>query len=128
MINPINTTRAALSLACALAVIALAALPALAQGRHHPGAGPDPRHQVRPEAGHDPRQDVRPGAGHHPRHQFRPEAGPHPRHHARRPLPPEIAYRDPRGLGPPPRIIRGYLPRNHAVPMYNEPPQRFPQL
>ena len=102
--HPINTARAALSLACALAVIALAALPALAQGRHHP------------EAGHDPRQDARPGAGHHPRH------------HARRPLPPEIAYRDPRGLGPPPRIIRGYLPRNHAVPMYNEPPQRFPQL
>ena len=116
MINPINTTRAALSLACALAVIALAALPALAQGRHHP------------EAGHDPRHQVRSGAGHHPRHDIRPEAGHHPRHHVRRPLPPEIAYRDPRGLGPPPRIIRGYLPRNHAVPMYNEPPQRFPQL
>ena len=102
--HPINTTHAALSLACALAVIALAALPALAQGRHHPEAGHDPRHQVRSGARHDPR------------------------HHVWRPLPPEIAYRDPRGLGPPPRIIRGYLPRNHAVPMYNEPPQRFPQL
>ena len=51
----------------------------------------------------------------------------------RRPLPPEIAYRDPRGLPPPPPalhapgpVVRAYLPRNDALPMYNEPPARFP--
>jgi hypothetical protein len=92
MIDPLKTLRAAFGLACALALIALAALPALARDFHPEGA----RH--------------------------------HPRHHLRRPLPPEIAYRDPRGYGPPARIIRGYLPRNNAVPMYNEPPQRFPGL
>ncbi|MCJ2140007.1 hypothetical protein [Methylobacterium sp. E-066] len=27
---------------------------------------------------------------------------------------------------PPPVIVRGYLPRNHNVPMYNEPPRRGP--
>lgn len=81
---PVKTTRAALSLACALA-----ALPALAHGHHHHRGG-------------------------------------RPHHHVRRALPPEIAYRDPRDLGPPPRIVRGYLPRNNAVPMYNEPPPRVP--
>ncbi|KAB1074713.1 hypothetical protein [Methylobacterium planeticum] len=86
---PVKTTRAALCLACALAVSALAAPPALAHGPHHRGGRP-----------------------HH--------------HHVRRALPPGIAYRDPRELGPPPRIVRGYLPRNDAVPMYNEPPPRFP--
>ncbi|WP_132253499.1 hypothetical protein [Methylobacterium segetis] len=48
-----------------------------------------------------------------------------------RPLPPEIAYRDPRYRPPvvagPPVIVRAYLPRNNAVPMYNEPPARFPE-
>lgn len=47
------------------------------------------------------------------------------RRHARPHLPPEIAYRDPRL--PPPTIVRAYMPRNHAVPLYNEPPTRFPQ-
>ncbi len=27
---------------------------------------------------------------------------------------------------PPPVLVRGYLPRNHNVPMYNEPPRREP--
>ena len=27
-------------------------------------------------------------------------------------------------VGPPPVLIRDYLPRNHNVPMYNEPPRR----
>jgi hypothetical protein len=27
---------------------------------------------------------------------------------------------------PPPVLVRGYLPRNHSVPMYNEPPRRAP--
>ncbi|MCJ2125438.1 hypothetical protein [Methylobacterium sp. J-077] len=27
---------------------------------------------------------------------------------------------------PPPVIVQGYLPRNHNVPMYNEPPRRGP--
>ncbi|GJE11019.1 MULTISPECIES: hypothetical protein [Methylobacterium] len=27
---------------------------------------------------------------------------------------------------PPPVLIRDYLPRNHNVPMYNEPPRRGP--
>lgn len=27
---------------------------------------------------------------------------------------------------PPPVLVRGYLPRNHNIPMYNEPPRRAP--
>jgi len=27
---------------------------------------------------------------------------------------------------PPPVLVQGYLPRNHNVPMYNEPPRRAP--
>ncbi|MHB2211073.1 hypothetical protein [Methylobacterium sp. CM6257] len=27
---------------------------------------------------------------------------------------------------PPPVLVQGYLPRNHNVPMYNEPPRRGP--
>jgi hypothetical protein len=27
---------------------------------------------------------------------------------------------------PPPVLVRGYLPRNHNIPMYNEPPRREP--
>ena len=27
---------------------------------------------------------------------------------------------------PPPILVRDYLPRNHNVPMYNEPPRREP--
>ncbi|WP_457107378.1 hypothetical protein [Methylobacterium sp. P5_C11] len=27
---------------------------------------------------------------------------------------------------PPTVLVRGYLPRNHNVPMYNEPPRREP--
>lgn len=27
---------------------------------------------------------------------------------------------------PPPVLVRDYLPRNHAVPMYNEPPRSVP--
>ena len=29
-------------------------------------------------------------------------------------------------VAPPPVLIRDYLPRNHNVPMYNEPPRRGP--
>lgn len=51
----------------------------------------------------------------------------HLRRHARM-LPPDVAYRDPRM----PRsrsavVIQAYLPRYTEVPMYNEPPPRFPQ-
>ncbi|MEA1830803.1 hypothetical protein U8607_01785 [Methylobacterium durans] len=53
------------------------------------------------------------------------------RRHTRPILPPEIAYRDPRYRPPavvaPPVIVRAYLPRKAALPMYNEPPARFPQ-
>jgi hypothetical protein len=38
----------------------------------------------------------------------------------RRPPPPP-GY----GYGPP-VVVQGYLPRNHALPMYNEPPARPP--
>ena len=27
---------------------------------------------------------------------------------------------------PPPVLVQGYLPRNHNIPMYNEPPRRAP--
>ncbi len=27
---------------------------------------------------------------------------------------------------PPPVLVQGYLPRNHNIPMYNEPPRRGP--
>jgi hypothetical protein len=37
-----------------------------------------------------------------------------------------IRVRPDRSAVPPPVIIRGYLPRNHNVPMYNEPPRRGP--
>lgn len=30
------------------------------------------------------------------------------------------------GHGRPPVIVQGYLPRTHALPMYNEPPARPP--
>jgi hypothetical protein len=33
---------------------------------------------------------------------------------------------DPVPVAPPPVLIRDYLPRNHNVPMYNEPPRRGP--
>ncbi|WP_430910671.1 hypothetical protein [Methylobacterium sp. sgz302541] len=32
-----------------------------------------------------------------------------------------------RGPSMPPAVVRAYLPRNDAVPMYNEPPPRFPE-
>lgn len=32
-----------------------------------------------------------------------------------------------RGPSMPPAVVRAYLPRNNAVPMYNEPPPRFPE-
>lgn len=32
----------------------------------------------------------------------------------------------PAPAGPPPVLIRDYLPRNHNVPMYNEPPRGGP--
>lgn len=62
-------------------------------------------------------------------------AGTHARHgvhrrHARM-LPPEMAYRDPnldlRPRGRPDFLIHAYLPRFSDVPMYNEPPARFPR-
>ncbi|WP_244625603.1 hypothetical protein [Methylobacterium mesophilicum] len=33
---------------------------------------------------------------------------------------------DPVPVAPPPVLFRDYLPRNHNVPMYNEPPRRGP--
>ncbi|MCE4223770.1 hypothetical protein HCU64_08415 [Methylobacterium sp. C25] len=50
-------------------------------------------------------------------------------------LAPEVRYRDPRYVPPrrraphfgaPDFLINAYLPRNTDVPMYNEPPSRFP--
>lgn len=45
-------------------------------------------------------------------------------------LPPEIAYRDPSYLPPlPPRVLLApvvLVPRPLGVPLYNEPPPRFP--
>jgi hypothetical protein len=35
-----------------------------------------------------------------------------------------IVRRPVRVLPPPPAIISGYLPRNNAVPLYNEPPRQ----
>ena len=54
------------------------------------------------------------------------------RHRAAPTLPPQIRYGDPRmtHLAPsrgPDFLIHAYLPRFTEVPMYNEPPQRFPQ-
>lgn len=46
------------------------------------------------------------------------------------PLPPEIAYRDPAYLPLPPRPILAtpvvLAPRALGLPLYNEPPPRFP--
>lgn len=42
--------------------------------------------------------------------------------HCRRPPPPPGL-----GYGPLPAIVSGYLPRPHALPMYNEPPARPPR-
>jgi hypothetical protein len=47
----------------------------------------------------------------------------------RRPLPPQIAYRDPSYVAPlrPVRLVPvRRAPRSLALPLYNEPPQRFP--
>ncbi|MCJ2033625.1 hypothetical protein [Methylobacterium sp. J-068] len=45
-------------------------------------------------------------------------------------LPPEIAYRDPAYLAPPPRAVivapEFLAPRALGLPLYNEPPPRFP--
>ena len=41
-----------------------------------------------------------------------------------RALPPQARPVSP--YGPPPVIVQGYLPRNHALPIYNEPPARAP--
>lgn len=73
-----------------------------------------------------------------------------PRHYGHAParhLPPETRYRDPRYVPAPrayavprhyagpraprfetqPELIHAYLPRHTQLPMYNEPPSRFPQ-
>ncbi|KQO72549.1 hypothetical protein ASF27_10295 [Methylobacterium sp. Leaf102] len=43
-----------------------------------------------------------------------------------RPLPPpEIAYRDPAYLPPPPPLPVVRVPRSLNLPLYNEPPRRF---
>jgi hypothetical protein len=34
-----------------------------------------------------------------------------------------VIRRTVRDLPPPPAIVSGYLPRNNAVPLYNEPPR-----
>ncbi|MGU3540269.1 hypothetical protein [Methylobacterium sp. A54F] len=58
-------------------------------------------------------------------------------HPVRRPLPPELAYRDPRYRPLPPRVLplvpppggpryHAYVPRATYLPIYNEPPRRFP--
>ena len=41
-------------------------------------------------------------------------------------LPRTVRVRPEAVIVPPPVIVRGYLPRNHNVPMYNEPPRRGP--
>ena len=43
-----------------------------------------------------------------------------------RPIPyrERIVRRPVRMLPPPPAVISGYLPRNYAVPLYNEPPRQ----
>ncbi len=68
----------------------------------------------------------------------------HARHYGNAPvrsLPPEVRYRDPRyapaprryagplapRFEPQPDLIPAYLPRHTNLPMYNEPPGRFPQ-
>lgn len=65
---------------------------------------------------------------------LRHERGELKRHSVRR-LPLEVRYRDPRYVPPrrraphfgaPDFLIHAYLPRNTDVPMYNEPPSRFP--
>lgn len=94
-------------------LVALAALAALG------AAGP---------AGAQP--SMGPGRGHGPR--------PHvDRHAPMRPLAPEVRFRDPRYVpapirrprfaAPPTDLVHAYLPRNTELPMYNEPPSRFPQ-
>jgi hypothetical protein len=40
-------------------------------------------------------------------------------------LPPEVAYRDPTYLPPPPPIPVARVPRSLNLPLYNEPPPRF---
>ncbi|KQP09717.1 hypothetical protein ASF28_00585 [Methylobacterium sp. Leaf99] len=43
-----------------------------------------------------------------------------------RPLPPpEVAYRDPTYLPPPPPVPVARVPRSLNLPLYNEPPRRF---
>jgi hypothetical protein len=47
----------------------------------------------------------------------------------RRAEPRIVRYRNTARPGPPvppPVLVQGYLPRNHNVPMYNEPPRRAP--
>ncbi|WP_336485268.1 hypothetical protein [Methylobacterium nigriterrae] len=104
---PVNLTCAALGLACT--VVALGPCSTLAAAR---------------ERFDGDRRIERAPAAHRQKS--------HAHHRPRRHLPPEIAYRDPAyrpqvPLGPPAVIVRGYLPRNHAVPMYNEPPAPLPR-
>jgi hypothetical protein len=53
-------------------------------------------------------------------------AGGYPHAVRHRPLPPpEIAYRDPTYLPPPPPVPVARVPRSLNLPLYNEPPRRF---